>query len=71
MKSKQYKERYLAVQEHELAVLAFADAMRAADIGFMAREDNDGGVDFTPTMDAALIRYVLACRRLVGLNEKA
>lgn len=62
----QKKQRYVAVQEHELAVLAFAEAMRNADVAFMSMRPAcwHEGYRFTPNMEEAWARYERACLRL-------
>lgn len=56
------KERYVAVEELELAISAFAEAMRQADVSYIAR----GG--YTPNLSLAWDRYVNACTRLTYLK---
>jgi len=55
----------LAVHEYFTAIQQFADAMEAADIGYIAK--TFATYPMTLNMSTAFARYVEACRRLRDL----
>lgn len=59
----QKKQLHMAAQEHELAVLAFANTMRDADLVFITQAF-PGVFRITLNMVGAWKRYIAACKRL-------
>ena len=66
------RSKALAAQEWSLAIEMFAEAMRTADTGYIARYLGKlkSETPMTLNMQTAMERFIVACGRLEELNGK-